>query len=365
MPTTFNVIFLGVFPDFDTIEGNDIAENAGALTGITVGDFGDSLISRMRQLTPTSGGGRFDSDGNTYYDQNDPTPETFSINGGTPQGFDSSVVYDATITYLDGTTAQITAVVFQDVNGNTYVAPEFSANADQSALEAGPLLSITFNQLTGGVNAYLGMTGDRQPFNFVPCFAAGTRLATPEGWREIETLAVGDHVMTQDRGFQAIRWVGRVTCAAKGALAPVRIRAGALGHGLPCRDLLVSPQHRMLLRSRIAERMMGQSEVLVPAKKLLGLPGVALADDLDMVTYIHVMCDAHEIVFAEGAPTETLLPGPQARAALGPEAVDELRMLFPDLDILGQQPARPIPRGGAQARLVSRHKSNGQPLLQG
>jgi hypothetical protein len=361
MPTTFNVIFLGVFADFDTVEGNTLAENGGALEGLSVGGFGDSLINRIQTLSPGPSSSDFDSDGNTFYDQNDPTPETFRINGGPTQGFDSSVVYNATLTYLDGTTATITAVVFQDTAGRTYLAPEFEANADQAALEAKPLLSITFGRPVG--TDFSGMNGNRESFDFVPCFVAGTRLATPEGWRAIETLAVGDPVMTQDHGFQAIRWIGCTTRRAAGALVPVRIRKGALGHGLPDRDLLVSPQHRMLLRSRIAERMIGTREVLVPAKKLLGLPGIALATDLPEVTYLHLLFDQHEIVFAEGAPTESLLPGPQAIGALGPAAEAELRSLFPDLEAMGVLPARPIPRGSQQRRLVARHGNAGKPLL--
>jgi len=368
MPTTFNVIYLGVLPDIDTIEGNDTAENASALVGMTIGDFGDSLVSRIQTLSPVRVGffgtvDDFASDGNTYYDQNDSTPETFRINGGEPQGFDASVVYDATITYLDGTTATITAVVFQDVNGNTYLAPEFTDNADQAALEAKPLLSITFNALTDGVNTYAGMNGNRQTSNFAPCFVAGTRLATPEGWRLIETLAVGDLVMTQDHGLRPIRWIGSATCRAEGALAPIRIRAGALGQGLPCRDLLVSPQHRMLLRSRIAERMTGAREVLVPAKKLLSLPGIETVHDMETVTYLHLMFDEHEIVFAEGALTESLLPGPQAIEALGPEAAAELRAIFPDLKERGLLSARPIPQGSVQRKLVSRHLANNRPVM--
>lgn len=362
MPTTFNVIFLGNFADLDTVEGNSTAENAGALVGTTIGGFGDSLAGRIQTLSPGPAVRDFDSDGNTFYDQNDATPETFSIDGGPEQGFDSSVVYNATLTYLDGSTAQITAVVFQDVNGNTYLAPEFSANADQAALEAAPLLSITLDSLFG--DSFSGMTGDREAGNFAPCFVAGTRLVTPQGWRRIERIAVGDRVMTQDHGFEVVRWIGRSTCRAEGALVPVLIRRGALGHDMPCRDLRVSPQHRMLLRSRIAERMTGQREVLVPARKLLGLPGIVLDHDLRTVTYLHLMFDHHEIVFAEGAPAESLLPGPMALQALGPEAVAELRALFPDLVARGLRPARMIPRGRVQRGLVGRHLQNGRPLLQ-
>jgi hypothetical protein len=356
VPTTFNVIFLGSFADLDTIEGNNVAENAASLVGTTVGGVGDPLAGRVQQLTPDRGRTRFDRDGNDYYDQNDPMPETFRIDGGPDQGFDSSVVYNATITYLDGTTAQITAVVFQDVDGNTYLAPEFEDNADQAALETGPLLSISFDSLVG--DAYLGMSASRERGDFVPCFVAGTRLATPSGWREVEMLSVGALVMTQDHGFEPIRWIGSATCPTEGAMVPIRIRAGALGPNMPCRDLTVSPQHRMVLRSRIAERMTGTREVLVPAKKLLGLPGVEEVRRGGTVTYLHLMFDAHEIIFAEAAPTESLLPGPQAIAALGPEAEAELRCLFPDLEARGLLPARPIPSGHVLRRLVERHRMN-------
>jgi hypothetical protein len=365
MPTTFNVIFLGNFADLDPVEGNATAENAGALTGLTVGGFGDSLASRVQELSPgfsLFSLQNFELDGNSYYDQNDATPETFRIDGGAEQGFDASVVYDATLTYLDGSTAQISAVVFQDVDGNTYLAPEFAPNADQAALEAGPLQSITFDGVLG--DTFSGMTGDREAADFAPCFVAGTRLATQDGWRRIEELAVGDLVMTQDHGFEPVRWIGRSRCRAEGALIPIRIRAGALGHGMPSRDLSVSPQHRMLLRSRIAERMTGQREVLVPAKKLLALPGVERMTGSRTVDYLHLMFDHHEIIFAEGAPTESLLPGPQAIIALGPEAAAELRALFPDLVARGMQPARTIPRGGVQRSLVGRHLKNSKPLLQ-
>jgi len=365
MPTTFNVIHLGVLPDMDTTEGNTTAEQAEALVGLTIGGFGDALAGRIQTLSPEWLGF------NGVYDQNHLKltnlfqPNSFSIDGGAPQGFDGLAEYVATITYLDGTTAEITAVVFQDFNGNAYLAPELGFNDDQAALEAGPLLSITFERLTEGGDVSNGLESNRQSFDFVPCFVAGTRLATPEGWRPIETLSVGELVMTQDHGLEPIRWIGQTTCTAEGALAPIRIRAGALGQGLPVRDLLVSPQHRMLLRSRIAERMTGAREVLVPAKKLLDLPGIDVADDLQTVTYLHMMFDEHEIIFAEGALTESLLPGPQAMAALGAEAEAELRALFPDLTARGAVSARPIPQGGLQRRLVMRHLANRKPVVRG
>ena len=90
---------------------------------MTFGGVGDALLNNAVTLSP--GTTAFNSDGNTYYDMNDPTPETFSIDGGPDQGFDGTSVYNATITYIDGTTNTITAVIFQDTAGNTYWAPEF------------------------------------------------------------------------------------------------------------------------------------------------------------------------------------------------------------------------------------------------
>ena len=102
----------------------------------------------------------------------------------------------------------------------------------------------------------------------------------------------------------------------------------------------------------------------MPAKKLTGLPGIDWAHDVAEVTYIHFLCDRHEIVFAEGAPTETLLTGPQALRALGAEAVAEIEMLFPEQTIQTPAPARPIPNGQVMRGLLARHQRNEKPVLQ-
>merc|ERR1711916_245042 len=82
---------------------------------------------------------------------------------------------------------------------------------------------------------------------------------------------------------------------AKGKLRPVLIRKGALGNGLPERDMIVSPNHRMLVASDKAAIYFEEREVLVAAKHLVDLPGVAFVDVED-VTYIHFMFDQHEVV---------------------------------------------------------------------
>ncbi len=365
MATTFNVIYLGVFSDIDPSEGNSTIENAGNFLNQTFGGPDDPLWSHIQELSPGSvpylGG-----DNVVRYDvDNDSHSESFRINGGDDQVFDSGFIYgDVTITYSNGTTAITSVHLFQDTEGHTYLAPHFSdLDGGQSILDAGPIESLTINATTLGSLNTSGMLGNRL-VGFVPCFTSGALINTPTGYREIDTLEIGDLVSTRDNGAQSIRWIGSATHRCKDEMIPIRINKGALACNLPNRDLVVSQQHRMLVRSRIAERMFGASEVLVPAKKLLDIPGIELATELDTVTYIHFMLDNHEIVYAEGAETETLLCGPQAARALGPAAMKEIRQIFPNLDLENLHPARHMPRGKLMKQLVARHLKNKQPIIQ-
>ena len=103
----------------------------------------------------------------------------------------------------------------------------------------------------------------------------------------------------------------------------------------------------------------------MPAIKLTLLPGVFIEEGDAPVTYYHVMTDAHEIVFAEGAPSETLLCGPMALQALGPEAIEELQAIFPNLLETAPVPARPIQRDNRIEQLLLRHTKNGIPHTAG
>ncbi len=359
MPTTFNVVSLGNLADIDTTEGNFTAESAGALVGQTFGGLLDSLVNDFVEFSPGSTG--FGGGTSTAYDQDNSPAETFRIDGGPDQTFDSSVIYNATITYIDGTTDTITAVIFQDTAGNTYWAPEFSANADQTSIEFAAIRSLSLDSLSG--SAFLGLTGNRQDWDFVTCFTPGTLLETPDGPVEIGALQVGDALLTQDNGPQTIRWIGKTTCLAKGKLAPVRIAKGALGPGQPQRDLVVSPQHRVLVRSKIAGRMTGFEEVLVAAKDLLSHPGVETLRDATVVTYVHVLLDRHEVIFAEGCATESLLTGPVVLREMSKDTLDELEAIFPELYSETAAPARSIVKGARASTLLQRHIKNEKSLV--
>ena len=140
----------------------------------------------------------------------------------------------------------------------------------------------------------------------VPCFTAGTLIRTARGEVAVEELAIGDMVETRDRGLRPLRWIGQRTVAALGRFAPVVIEAGTFGHH---RRLVVSPQHRVLLTHWMAELMFGEDEVLVAAKDLVNDCSVRILEGGE-VTYVHLLFDAHEIIFAEGLATESFLPGP-------------------------------------------------------
>ncbi len=358
MATTFTVFSLGKLADMDTLEGNTVAENAGALVGMTFGGEGNALLNSAATFSPGTWG--YTGGTNTAYDQDNSPNEYFRINGGANQVFDSSVIFNANITYIDGTTANITAVIAQDTNGNTYWVPEFSANTDQTAMEAKGIRSLTLNSLEG--DSYSGLTGDRQAWNAVTCYLRGTMILTDQGERPIEDLVAGDLVQTRDNGLQPIRWIGASSVMAQGKLAPIRIARGALGEGRPKRDLYVSRQHRMLLQSKIAERMVGAQEVLTPAIKLTALDGVQESATPRLVTYFHLLTERHEIIFAEGCQSETLLTGPQAVQAMGPEAVEELEALFPGVLTEATPPARQIFQSARLAKLFARHEKHGKPL---
>ena len=219
-------------------------------------------------------------------------------------------------------------------------------------------------------NAKIKKISDFEKVDFV-CFAAGTLISTSNGARQIEDLVCGDRVLTMDNGYQPIRWIGgrHVTAAelvANPKLRPIRIRAGALGRKVPDTDLIVSRQHRVLVYSEIANRMLGCREILMPAVKLLAIDGIAVADDIVDVAYWHMLFENHEVIWSNGAPTESLFTGPEALKSVGPEAREEILSLFPQLADPDFQPtvARFIPSQAKRAKqLVARHQKNNKPLV--
>ena len=204
---------------------------------------------------------------------------------------------------------------------------------------------VTFYDDLGNVT---GTTEFSEIENVIPCFTPGTLIATPMGERKVEDLKAGDRVITRDNGIQEIRWLGSRDMTSKELtesphLQPVLIRQGALGNGLPERDIMVSPNHRVLVANDKTALYFEDREVLVAAKHLTGLAGV---DDVEIssVTYIHFMFDQHEVVLSDGAWTESFQPGDQTLRGLDSAQRNELLELFPELKTQKGQAAYPSAR---------------------
>lgn len=171
----------------------------------------------------------------------------------------------------------------------------------------------------------------------VICFTPGTGIATPDGPVAVEDLYPGDKVLTKDNGPQEILWMGlrQVTGArmhALGGLRPIRIRAGALGGDQPQPDLLVSPEHRVLLTGRKAEMLFNTPEVLVRAVDLVDDRKVIVDHAATEVVYIHLLLANHEVIWANGVETESFHPASADLGHLNSAELEELLEIRPDVD---------------------------------
>lgn len=172
----------------------------------------------------------------------------------------------------------------------------------------------------------------------VICFTPGTMIATPYGLRDIASLREGDYIQTRDNGPAEIVWMGqrRVSGArmiAMPHLAPIRLRRGALDNDVPDAGLLVSPDHRVLLRGPRARALFGSDEVLVNARDLVNDHSIIVDRAIRQVTYLHMMLPRHEIVFANGVATETFHPASADLAMMEPDEQARLAEHLPDVAI--------------------------------
>jgi hypothetical protein len=226
------------------------------------------------------------------------------------------------------------SVVLVDENGND--APTTGSGSFANLTNQNLIFSSTGDWTSGTQTRQIDSSGSSADstgdglFNggsMVICFARGTRILTPAGEIAIEDLEVGDHVHTMDHGPQPIRWISSSRVAARDNLAPIKISSGAMGN---TGDLCVSPQHKMLVSGARAELYFGTSEVLVPAKMLVNDCSIRPVISGE-VEYFHMLFDEHEIVWAEGIPTESFHPGEQALDTLQSAEAEEIFQIFPEL----------------------------------
>lgn len=334
MPTTNSTfIYVGNLADLDPNEGNYNNENPNAL-------YQTFDHTEMSVVTVTQNDD--DGDGTIQENDNGQTPDTFTYDVGDGQvtsGLDNAARYAVTYVDENGDTKNTTVSAYQTENGDVFL--RFPNNLK--------IQSVTVNNKVG--DGYRGITYGASSNSEVVCFAPGTGIATPAGPRAVETLAPGDLVHTLDNGPQPVRWT-RQSRHALGAAGPedkpVLVAAGALGHGRPSRDLIVSPQHRLLVGGQGQLSGLFPTEALAPAKALTGLPGIRHMNGRNQVTWVHFACAGHEVVNANGCYTESLLLGRQALASMDALERRTVTALF------GAAPAAEEPLNGPAARVCLR-----------
>lgn len=323
MPVPFTLYALDI--EFAAATGSNVNNGPGTSTFDYPPNSSRDLVISSQPGDPTP---FIFSPGDTY-------TVSFSGNGGTT--IENAVVIRSDPISLGGDTGW--AVVFEglDVNGDlTQVVwtPEFD------------LETWYWDNFSGG-NPPGFYTTDASASDYtLPCFAPETRIATPDGPRVLADLRPGDLVSTRDHGAQPLRWVGRGTVPGQRRGAPVWFEAGVLDNTAP---LLVSQQHRMLVRLPEPLSARYGAELLLPARAFLNGATVRLSPRPEM-DYMHLLFARHEVIEAEGAACESLLLGPVARRSL-------LRMKGPvlprDREARGpMRPARPTPSMGEAVRLL-------------
>ncbi|WP_390914860.1 Hint domain-containing protein [Pseudosulfitobacter sp. SM2401] len=338
----------------DTLEGgsgNDYIDGDYGDDALSGGDGNDTIIGGRGNDTITGGGGDdsldgglesdtlIGGDGNDTIDGGDGDD---SIEGGAGNDVFAYSVGDGNDTITDFNSGNTGTLSDGDATNNDsidlsgyydHLSELYADQADDGVLNQSNdgLDGVDYSdndQFGSGSLTIQGASADNSSFTEentgVTCFTNGTAIQTPRGDILIENLRIGDLVYTADNGAQPIRWIGTRTVGRQALqnsenLRPVLIKAGVLGN---IRPLLVSQQHGMVV---------GDTN-LVRAKHLATtMTGVRIAHGKTSVTYVHLMFDAHQIIFAEGIPSESFYPGPMGLKMIGSEVCEELFSIFPNL----------------------------------
>lgn len=298
-----------VFFESIPLTGGSDTLNGGNGNDTLFGEGGDDVLNGGRGADAADGGA-----GNDTLN----TAQGDTVQGG--EGDDTFVLTDlneagSANIQIDGGEGDETDGDLLDLNG---LAVDGTLN----------LTSTTPGDLAGTVEMTDGSIVTFSNIERIICFTPGTLISTVHGPRLVEDLRPGDLIVTRDNGPQPLRWIGQKTVAATGVNAPIRLHQSLLqGATAP---LLVSPQHRMLWTGSRAQMLFGDNEVLVAAHHLLSNPGAQRIEGGD-VTYMHLMLDQHEVIYANGAPTESFFPGDAALSALTGQSRDEMFSIFPEL----------------------------------
>lgn len=269
------------------------------------------------------------------------------FNDGTPGSFAGAPVNQLLTGNVDGTiftnepSNPENEFRVTDSNGDVVGFIYDLHNANSAAFASLQGYTTTFKIIPGETYSVVRTNSlpTAQYVDFIACFTRDTLIDTETGLRAIQGVTVGERVRTLDHGLQTVRWIGSRSVPGKGAFAPICIRKGALGNA---RDLFVSPQHRMLISGWRAEMLFGEKQVLAPAKALVNDKTI-IRCEVETAHYIHILFDQHEIIFAEGCPSESFYLSELSLSTQDDAQRAELLQLFPELGS-HTAPAQPTAR---------------------
>lgn len=292
-----------------TIVGNPVINNSGTPNGT--------------EFTFSAGGG---------------TTVTLDDTGGSANTFEDDneanhVITDGGGIVADGALAEAESLIF---------LRELDTNGDPT----GPVITITVFSQGGVTSDVWGFSTDTELLDgvsyvktggsnrgssdyadFIACFGPGTMIATEQGVTPVDDIEIGQKVWTLENGMQPVRWIGRTTVKGTGKFSPVVFAPGAIGNE---RELVVSQEHRMLFDTGLSEYLFGETQVLVAAKHLVGLPGVT-RQQWARIEYSHLMFDRHQIIRSNGSLTESFFLSQNSLRGLESAREAELLSLFPSL----------------------------------
>ncbi|MGL4236872.1 Hint domain-containing protein [Tabrizicola sp.] len=305
----------------------------------------DSTTANNNELNPigTSGPNGQPASQITFTDNNGAGDLSLEYNGGQPdpdtQVIIGGVAYNFTVT--------LTGTLPTGVNSNT--VPLALQGRDVAIIQVvvggqlreyvivlgqPPATEAQMNGIGSGAIPLSNLDFDPPPF----CFAQGTEIATPSGRRPVQDLCPGDAVLTEDGRSVTIAWIGRSRysrerAASEQRLRPVHLNAHAFGPGLPDRELVVSPQHRIVIEGPHCEILFGVDRAFVIARHL-PKPFATSPEPPEDVVYHHILLENHDILVANGLPAESFQPARRMVEALSSEARASLMAV---LDILGEE----------------------------
>nr|WP_283254941.1 Hint domain-containing protein [Marivita sp. GX14005] len=282
--------------------------------------------------------------------------------GSMPAGFYEAGVSDGANWLADGEGSKFDSIFLVDTNTGEYVVlsygqppqaptlpggfPGTTRMGAGESLDSGAPNGVAFAR---NANGNFTETAPSPGTSGVPCYAEGTMIQTTFGPRAVESLCPGDMVTTLDNGPQPVIWTRRdvqpldtVDAQAR----PVLISRDSLGPGLPMRALVVSPQHRILIGGRGQMDHALDGEYLVPAKALVGCPGIRFMNGKRKITWVHIAFARHEVINSNGCLAESLLFGPMVLQGLGRVQRKTVAAAFglrcDRLELLAGLPARPL-----------------------